>query len=192
MTALADVSTESRVEATEPADQSYGEGTASTQPDPEALHQHGDVASESFLQAFPIEDARCATTPVDADWVPDRERPVVPDEVMAVCRRCDGRAQCLLWALNNHEVGYWAGTTSTDRDRMRDAGRDDVAAADELQDAERAREGDRTPKHAPGEGSFWWYRKGGCRCDECRQAHSAKRAEERAARSDSSSEATAA
>src|SRR5690606_16968317 len=57
--------------------ESYGGATESTQPDPEALPRHDGKASESFLQRFPLEDARCATDPVETDWVPSVEARVV-------------------------------------------------------------------------------------------------------------------
>ena len=69
-------------------------GTERMQVDPEALHV-GEAASESYLRAFPITSAHCSAYPEDLDWVPDRERPVVPDVMAALCRRCPGRQQCL-------------------------------------------------------------------------------------------------
>lgn len=157
----------------------YADRTASMQPDPEARH-HGDAASESSLpQAFPIEAARCATFPTHMEWVPDRERRVVPDLMAALCRRCPGRQSCLLWALAGDEQGYWAGTTSNDREVMRQRGQDDVGTADWLQHLAR-RELTDGALHSPGEGNYFWYRRRGCRCGECKSANAATRAKERA------------
>ena len=151
--------------------------TASMQPDPAARH-HGDAVAVSLSRRFPIEDARCSTHPVDQEWVPDHERAVVPPELAALCRRCPGRASCLLWALAGEEQGYWAGTTTADRTTMRDLGAGTVEAADWLQERER-RASNTGAKHPEGAGSHRWYRKG-CPCDECKAANAAQRAVERA------------
>lgn len=151
--------------------------TERMQVDPEALH-HGEAASESSVQAFPIVSAHCSAYPEDLDWVPDRERPVVPDLMAALCRSCPGRQQCLLWALAGQEHGYWGGTTSSDRAQMRAHGDVDVAAADQLQTRAR-REATCGALHEPGEGSYFWYRRRGCRCAECRQANADARSLER-------------
>lgn len=153
-------------------------GTERMQVDPEALHS-GGAASESFVHAFPISDAHCSLFPENLEWVPDRERPVVPDLMAALCRSCPGRQQCLLWALAGQEHGYWGGTTSSDRAQMRAQGDVDVAAAEQLQ--ARARfEATRGAIHTLGEGSYFWYRRRGCRCAECRQANADARSLERA------------
>ena len=83
-------------------------------------------------------------------------------------------------ALDNDEVGYWAGTTSADRALMRELGRRDMDMADHLQEAARA-EFLHGALHAAGEGSLRWYRRG-CHCGECRRANRDARARERAAR----------
>lgn len=159
-------------------DRTYTDTTASMQPDPEARHP-GDAVSVSFSRRFPIEDARCATHPVETEWVPDHERPVVPADLAALCRRCDGRASCLLWALAGDEAGYWAGTTKADRDTLREFGQDNVQAADWVQDRVRRRTVNE-PLHPVGAGSTFNYRRKKCRCEECRAANSAERAKERA------------
>ena len=153
-------------------------GTERMQVDPEALHD-GEAASESSGQTFPISSANCAAYPEDLDWVPDRERPVVPDLMAALCRACPGRQECLLWALTGQEFGYWGGTTSADRAQMRARGVVDVAAADQLQ-ARARRAAACGALHGPGEGSYFWYRRRGCRCVECRQANAEARCFERA------------
>lgn len=156
----------------------YTDRTASMQADPEARHTR-DVASESSSGTFPIETARCATYPTPMEWVPDRERRVVPDLMAALCRRCPGRQTCLLWALADGLDGYWAGTTTADREQLRQLGQPNVQTADWLQDLAR-RELTAGALHEPGEGSYWWYRRRGCRCGECRTANAGQRAQERA------------
>lgn len=153
-------------------------GTERMQVDPEALHR-GGAASESFVHAFPISDAHCSVFPENLEWVPDRERPVVPDLMAALCRSCPGRQQCLLWALAGQEHGYWGGTTSSDRAQMRAQGDVDVAAAEQLQARARL-EATCGAMHTLGEGSYFWYRRRGCRCAECRQANADARSLERA------------
>lgn len=156
----------------------YTATTASMQADPEAHHRRGD-ASESSPGPFPIESARCATYPSSMEWVPDRERRIVPEPMAALCQRCPGRQACLLWALAGDEDGYWAGTTSVDRARMRELGQHSLDAADRLQAAARA-ERSHPRLHGEGEGSSWWYRWRQCRCEECRTANARARAAERA------------
>ena len=76
----------------------YTELTASMQTDPEARHHGGAASVSSSPQTFPVEAARCATFPTPMEWVPDRERRVVPDMMAALCRRA-WAAELLLWAL---------------------------------------------------------------------------------------------
>lgn len=165
--------------------ESYTGSTASMQPDPEARHI-SDAASVSYSPEnerhddgiFPILTARCATEPLDLEWVPDREQRVVPAPMRALCLRCQGRQACLLWALAAGEQGYWAGTTTKDRAVMASINADDVRTADQLQDRARAAAAAGDPLHDDGPGSYWWYRHG-CRCPECRAANARRRAQER-------------
>lgn len=157
---------------------SYTGLTASMQADPEARHT-GGAASVSSSRAFPIAEARCATHPVALEWVPDREKRVVPQDMIALCRRCPGRSSCLLWALTGREHGYWAGTTTADRERLRELGEDSIETADWVQELRRQEAGG-VALHPAGEGSYWWYRKRRCHCAECRAANAAQRARERA------------
>ena len=152
----------------------YSGLTESMQTDPEARHC-GDAASEAFVGDFPISRARCADFPTELDWVPDRERAVVPAPMMSLCRRCPGRQTCLSWALGGEEQGYWGGTTTKDRHQLRSLERDDVDTADWLHELAGAAEA----RHTAGQGSYRAYRKG-CHCDECRTANAAARAQERA------------
>lgn len=159
--------------------QGYARRTASMQTDTEAHHTAGAASASSSRRAFPIDQARCATTADDLEWVPDTEQPEVPAEMAAQCRRCPGRQNCLLWALAGPEAGYWAGTTTADRQLMLERGLDRVVDADQIQDDVLAARR-RGAKHAPGEGSFHFYRYEGCRCGECRDENAARRAAERA------------
>ena len=148
--------------------------TASTELGAETLPDDTTVPP---ARRFPIEDARCATHPVDLEWVPDHERAVVPPQLARLCRRCDGRASCLLWALASDEKGYWAGTTTADREQLRELGHDSVPAADWLQDGVRRRT-NAGALHPEGQGSLSMYRRK-CPCDECKAANAAERAAER-------------
>lgn len=153
---------------------SYTQLTESMQTDPEARHCR-DAASELSAGQFPIAEARCAGDPSELEWVPDRERSVVPLPMASLCRRCPGRQACLSWALTGTEQGYWGGTTTKDRVQLRLLERSDIETADWLQELAR---GEAEPQHEPGEGSYEAYRKG-CRCEECRAENSAARAKER-------------
>lgn len=169
----------------------YTQLTASMQTDAAAHHlPPGDAAVVSSPQkAFPVSAARCATFPSQMEWVPDRERRVVPDLMTTLCRRCPGRQDCLVWALAGGEQGYWAATTTNDREIMRQLDQHDVDTADWLQDLAR-RELTDGALHEPGEGSYFWYRRRGCRCGECRTANAQTRAKERASARASSTTTT--
>ena len=157
----------------------YASGTASMLVDTEA-HPIRDAASESSAaRAFPIESARCATYPTPMEWVPDRELSVVPEVMTALCRRCPGRQTCLLWALAGKEQGYWAGTTTADRVQMGQLAQESIETADWLQALARRDHFDGA-LHAEGDGSYWWYRRRGCRCGECKSGNAVQRATERA------------
>lgn len=155
----------------------YPEGTASMQVDPEALHT-GGVASESF-------PAACADVP-DIDWVPAHEESVVPHGMRRICDSCPGRINCLLWALRSGSEGYWAGTTTTDREQLVRHGTISLEMADRLQAAALAALAaepvsvEPVALHPPGQGSGWWYRRRRCRCIECRAHNAQKRMQERA------------
>jgi len=150
----------------------YTGTTASTQVDPEAPHQ--GAASESSPA---LDEALCATAPDSLDWVPTRERAIVPEQMAALCRRCTGRQECLLWALATGDDGYWAATTTSDRLVMRLEGKGDLATADRLQRAAMSQLGE--PQHPIGAGTTWYYARK-CRCGECREANRVAKADERA------------
>lgn len=47
--------------------------------------------------------------------------PGVPPRAAAICARCPVRRDCLEYALRNRVLGIWGGTTTHDRDRLRNA-----------------------------------------------------------------------
>ncbi len=156
----------------------YACPTASMPADPEA-HPHRDAVFESFPHQFPIAEARCATTCESWEWVPNREAAVVPDPMAALCRRCPARSDCLVWALAGSEMGYWAGTTTNQRERLDADGLTNVNDADRIREAD-VRASTSAPIHPLGDGSLRWYRREKCRCVECRGHNAAARANERA------------
>lgn len=155
----------------------YAQNTASMLADPEA-HLTEDAVFESFHHPFPIAEARCATTCEEWEWVPTREDAVVPEPMTQLCKRCPGRSDCLIWALAGSEVGYWAGTTTAQRAIMRTQNRRQVHDADQIRDSDLAAS-TVPPTHPVGRGSLEMYRKGKCRCIECRGFNAASKAKER-------------
>ena len=93
----------------------YPDPTASTQADTEAT-QPG--ASVSLLRASAGRSACSSPSGRRLDWIPDREKPVVPEEIAAICSGCPLQPACLQWAVEQDEPGYWGGTTSTERQRI--------------------------------------------------------------------------
>lgn len=60
--------------------------------------------------------AACAGTDPDA-WFGETD---VTLKVLAqICARCHVRTECLAWAVEHDELGYWAGTTPHQRKRLR-------------------------------------------------------------------------
>lgn len=104
--------------------------------------------SASTASAFP---AACAGE-TSIDWVPTREALAVPREVALLCASCPLRETCLSWAIAWDASGYWAGTTTAQRQGH--------GASAQPSDG-----------HAPGEGGYSHYRRG-CRCGECREGNS--------------------
>jgi len=155
----------------------YNGLTASMQVDPEAPLT--EAVSESFLRAFPVEEARCGDTHSDMDWVPDREQSVVPVAMRLTCAGCPVRQQCLQWATRCDEPGYWAGTTKADREQMASLAQTSIETADWLQSFAATAEAGDPIGHEVGQGSYRHYRRDKCRCGECRQANSGRRAAER-------------
>jgi hypothetical protein len=148
----------------------YPQSTASTQADTEAPASSG--ASVSFLSEFPAGPAACADAKyAGLDWVPAREGVVVPDAQQSACGGCPLRLGCLQWAVEHGEAGYWAGTTSRDREQLAASGRVTLGEADRLQAI--ARGDDEAMRNHPDEGpSMRWYRRG-CGCGGCRALNAA-------------------
>jgi WhiB family transcriptional regulator, redox-sensing transcriptional regulator len=62
--------------------------------------------------------ARCAGAPL-AQFVPDDEQPKPPADVLAYCAPCPVAGDCLDWALEYREVGYWGGTSTHQRRQLK-------------------------------------------------------------------------
>ena len=120
------------------------------------------------------------------EWVPDAEQVVVPEPIRRVCAGCPSRLACLQWAVGTGSEGYWAATTTIDRQTLTHAAGVDLQRAEELQAAVRQRAAlaeahdQAGALHPAGQDSLWWYRRGGCRCRRCRGHNAARRSEERA------------
>lgn len=162
-----------------PDDVLYTASTEAMQVVPEASSR-AEGASVAFPDVVPCSDT------ADLDWVPDVEQVTVPEPLRQVCWSCPSRAMCLQWAVSSRSQGYWAGTTTTDRQTLARGGRVDVPSADARQAAlerqaalDEARD-QAVALHAPGEDSLRWYRRGGCRCRRCRTHNAEKRSQERA------------
>jgi hypothetical protein len=78
----------------------------------------------SIVEFFSADDvawqdnAPCATA--DFDFIPDVE--IDAEAVEAEerwCRTCPSRTRCLAWAMLHRAEGYWAGTTTYQRDQLR-------------------------------------------------------------------------
>lgn len=109
------------------------------------------VAVEGYASTASVSQAACAGE-TSIDWVPTHEALDVPRAVAQLCSRCPIQEMCLSWALAWEASGYWAGTTT----------------------AQRQGRGTSTPTsmgHAKGEGGYSYYRRG-CRCGECRDGNS--------------------
>jgi hypothetical protein len=140
------------------------------------------MTSEASFQAQVAGLLRCAGR-LDLDWVPVDESGVVPQEMRSLCWDCPGQSHCLQRAVETGSHGYWAATTTADRDQLRQEGVVSVHRAKQIvatRQAEASAQAEPEPKHPPGEESLWWYRRGGCHCTGCRACNAADRAQERA------------
>jgi len=92
---------------------------------------------------------------VDLDFI-DPRTPAEDAECRALCADCPVREQCLAEALGNGEAwGIWGGLDADEREPL----------AEQL--------GHPAPMVKPAHGTNPRYAKHGCRCDACRQAHTA-------------------
>lgn len=141
--------------------------TASMLGDSEA--HHCGVASASR----PTSPVSCSAS--GPEWVPTVEDAVVTPVQRRLCLQCPARQWCLELAVATDAPGYWAGTTSRQRQALQRGGQVSVALAD-------AQHPTAVAVHAPGQGSLRVYRSGRCRCQECRGYNTYARRGERAAR----------
>lgn len=116
---------------------------------------------------------------LDLEWVPDREADTVPAQLRELCLSCPLREACLAVAIATDSEGYWAGTTTNDRRQASRPGRAVLVQVDRTVEAQLAADA-AVALHGPGSGSLQWYRRGGCRCSECRRANAQNRAAQRA------------
>lgn len=139
--------------------------------------QHQGPTGEDF-PGPPGPSCADPTAPPPNEWTPTVEATVVPDKLWAICSDCPLRDPCLTKAIAGTETGYWAGTTTTDRETLAANGPPNITAADTLRRI-RAQHL-RSPVHTPGMGNTYWYSKRSCRCHECTAANTAARARSRA------------
>lgn len=146
---------------------SYNEATSST-----------PVDSGTPQRAVPesTETLHCSLTDAAA-WTPDTEQALVPEKLHAACRSCPARMWCLGVALDTDATGYWAGTTTEQRQRIIN---DEVTLSElDREHASAARAEAARRLHEPGAGSLKWYR-AGCDCGECRAANAERGRKDRA------------
>jgi transcription factor WhiB len=61
--------------------------------------------------------ANCVGTDVEA-WFPGGTNPTRDDAMLTrICNECEIKSQCLEWAIENDEVGYWGGEYFSQRRR---------------------------------------------------------------------------
>ena len=63
--------------------------------------------------------AACAGTPVE-NWF--LEAGQIPGVLRRICAGCPVQRECLRYALRNHVLGIWAGTSAADRAALRRCG----------------------------------------------------------------------
>lgn len=144
--------------------QQYAQTTENTQ----------GVAGASPTQVTPTTlPSRPPCSQTTWDWVPNTEAEAVPPQFRTLCQSCPGLQTCLTKALQHDASGYWAGSTTRQRKRVRELPTIEamLAQISELNQAP-------VPHHEPGKGSERRY-KAGCHCTECRKAHTATRRKER-------------
>lgn len=63
----------------------------------------------------------CDGIPVDAFFPEWQTEGAIPQTFLAkkVCGNCLAREECLEYALNNHVLGIWGGTTENERRKLR-------------------------------------------------------------------------
>jgi Transcription factor WhiB len=99
------------------------EGTSHTEPDLsvplllEGLMPGFDLSKgHPFLNRAWVKRAACLDHP-ELDWFSRTER--MKNAVRAVCDRCDVRSECLTFAIENDELGIWAGLDQRERRQVK-------------------------------------------------------------------------
>jgi len=88
-------------------------------------HRARSVGEGEYLPSYPrfTGSEPCAT--IGAQFYYDEDKDSTKQKLAhipvleAACATCPLRAECLEWALYRERYGYWAGTTKTERERMR-------------------------------------------------------------------------
>ena len=96
------------------------------------------------------------------------------DEARAACEHCYVQLECLQWALEHEDYGWWAGTSENERRRMRK--RLNIF----LTPVSNGHAVDQGPACGTPQGYMKHYRDRTNACEDCKAAHAAKRQGERA------------
>ncbi len=92
------------------------------------------MTRSAYLPGTPTESLTPCFGRVDLDWVPEREARLVPRDLYRICRDCPLRVVCVDWAQQTDSLGYWGGTTTSNRRAAGDVA-DALAAAMRAQSA---------------------------------------------------------
>ena len=66
-----------------------------------------------------FEDPRCAEVGGDFFFPEKGQNSIEMRIARKICGGCQHKTECAEWAVANHEVGIWGGTTETTRRRLR-------------------------------------------------------------------------
>ena len=160
------------------------EGTENVHVGRDGADSQQPASSQLFSDPAALRAAPC-TTATDIEFVPRRERKRTPETVVKLCGRCPLAAACLDYAAEHGCEGYWAGTTTRQRNDLAGLG---LSGWQALRVAQLTRSLQGMPaasqaqlrQHPKGAGSLYRYRTG-CRCQECLAASAETRSRRRAA-----------